>query len=1153
MKKSTAIFLAVCLLIQLLMPSVSAGIPSDPQYTIIDTCYSPALNRYVAVAKDMKAGTHPVELLYSDDGASWTRGRSIGTGIHYANKETHQTVVWYEKANLFITQMDKNVLTSPDGVTWTLDNHLGGEGKSNSVIETNGEQLIINTRKTLRVYDDITADPVVEQVYEPTNNDLYGKAVGGTSTEPYKYLVADQGMAYVMTPNGAGGANWSGIVVPSGTFKGMPTEMVYDANLEKWLIADGKATGLISFDVATDTFAVLTDLSMADGSTISPVVSAVAVSDAYIVLGTSDGKVYIAENTSDALKENSGSWCEVEPRGSTKAIAEAIQSMTIVDDIVLFATGREFYEASQDSMGWGYHATDSENVIIDGAERIEIPETGELVEEYTVQSMTWDGEPSEDAVASVSLVGNAPSGITAQTTADGIRLTVDSSVEGGHSLKIRVQLDSGYTTDKDVTIVDEASVNLSGVPEMIVPIIGEPANRYEYVAEVVGTDGNPMETRAADITVEPAELPEGITLQTDSAGKATLVIASNAKNTTVVITAAAKREQAQMRVALSERRVNSIEITAGAEKLVIPDEKVLQESYAAIIYDQAEGEMKTEDIAWSVAAKEISTMEGIAIDEKTGVLSVEAKAFAGVVTVKAASVSTNSVFKEMDVALSFTDLRIVQEDLMDVNFDTSILVEDDFELIQSGACGSKITWRSSDTNLLKDDGTVIRPSREDKKVTLTCTATSGKTARSKEFTFTIKKADNLCANGDFAENSTAGWVKKSDDSSLIIKQEGDKNVLSVTGGAYHAFTFTNDSSYAFELTVKADAGKTMKLSSLVGGTIAETEGNGAYQTVKGSLDYRKQRDVFVDKLIVECDVVEVSAVRVYEITLELNAVSAAVSKAEYSKKKEDVDAAKKLLESFYDLPVKETLQNKLDKIDTSTNTGGNKKPTGGGGGGGGGSFKSPTVAGNTQGSAIVPPESTENNDADELDTYLLTFKDMKQHWAREDVEYMASLNLINGTEPGTFSPDNTITRAEFAALVVRAMGFAEAEYENSFLDVVKEDWYSGYAQTAKDKGIMTGYNGLFTPNAPISREEIAKVIVGAYHSKAGGSPEQGKALYFNDLADISFWAYDSIAEAVNLGFMNGLSEETFSPKSNATRAQAAVLLRRVYDKLNAAQ
>ena len=175
---------------------------------------------------------------------------------------------------------------------------------------------------------------------------------------------------------------------------------------------------------------------------------------------------------------------------------------------------------------------------------------------------------------------------------------------------------------------------------------------------------------------------------------------------------------------------------------------------------------------------------------------------------------------------------------------------------------------------------------------------------------------------------------------------------------------------------------------------------------------------------------------------------------------------------------------------------------------------------------------------------------MKGHWAKDDVEFMANKGFVNGVSEGNFNPDANITRAEFATLVVKTMGLSAAEYENTYYDMVSDDWFAGYVQAAKNEGYVSGYNGMFRPNDYITREEIAKVIVAAYNQKTNNIMEPGGALYFTDIESISAWAYDYIVEATKQGFVNGVSETRFAPKNNATRAQAAVMLKRLYDKLN---
>ena len=115
-----------------------------------------------------------------------------------------------------------------------------------------------------------------------------------------------------------------------------------------------------------------------------------------------------------------------------------------------------------------------------------------------------------------------------------------------------------------------------------------------------------------------------------------------------------------------------------------------------------------------------------------------------------------------------------------------------------------------------------------------------------------------------------------------------------------------------------------------------------------------------------------------------------------------------------------------------------------------------------------------------------------------------------------------------------------------------EKWLNIYwQQAAKEAGYISGYNGLFRPKDKITREEMAKVIAAAFVGKSGKKLEQGGALYFNDIENISGWAYDYVVLATREGFINGITEEIFAPKNNATRAQAVVMLKRLYDKLNA--
>ena len=73
-----------------------------------------------------------------------------------------------------------------------------------------------------------------------------------------------------------------------------------------------------------------------------------------------------------------------------------------------------------------------------------------------------------------------------------------------------------------------------------------------------------------------------------------------------------------------------------------------------------------------------------------------------------------------------------------------------------------------------------------------------------------------------------------------------------------------------------------------------------------------------------------------------------------------------------------------------------------------------------------------------------TFEDIQGHWAQSDIERMANKLIVNGSADGTFDPNRTVTRAEFVAMLVRALGLAEKPQLSSYSDVgPNEVWYAG--------------------------------------------------------------------------------------------------------------
>nr|WP_256224178.1 S-layer homology domain-containing protein [Paenibacillus sp. 1_12] len=171
---------------------------------------------------------------------------------------------------------------------------------------------------------------------------------------------------------------------------------------------------------------------------------------------------------------------------------------------------------------------------------------------------------------------------------------------------------------------------------------------------------------------------------------------------------------------------------------------------------------------------------------------------------------------------------------------------------------------------------------------------------------------------------------------------------------------------------------------------------------------------------------------------------------------------------------------------------------------------------------------------------------MKGHWAKDDVELLASKLLVKGRTETTFDPQSSISRAEFAAMLVRGLGLGE-DKTNNFKDVSANDWYMGIVGVAAKAGLIEGdESGKFNPNASITREEMAVMINRAMAfvgKKTSGDVNQLNA--FKDANSISTWAKDAVAKGVMAGLLNGKSANAFEPSATANRAEAAVLLKRL--------
>lgn len=182
---------------------------------------------------------------------------------------------------------------------------------------------------------------------------------------------------------------------------------------------------------------------------------------------------------------------------------------------------------------------------------------------------------------------------------------------------------------------------------------------------------------------------------------------------------------------------------------------------------------------------------------------------------------------------------------------------------------------------------------------------------------------------------------------------------------------------------------------------------------------------------------------------------------------------------------------------------------------------------------------------------IAAFADIVKHWAKADIEVLVEKGIVKGVSASNFAPDSSITRAQFATLLVKALGLADVKpAKATFKDVKAGAWYYGTVEAAAAKGLVAGFNGSFNPEGKITRQEMAVMVAKAL--EVGGkkvSADTSLLSKFSDKGDIAVWAQSSLAVAVKEGIITGRTATTVVSKANATRAEGTVMIKKVLSSL----
>lgn len=160
-------------------------------------------------------------------------------------------------------------------------------------------------------------------------------------------------------------------------------------------------------------------------------------------------------------------------------------------------------------------------------------------------------------------------------------------------------------------------------------------------------------------------------------------------------------------------------------------------------------------------------------------------------------------------------------------------------------------------------------------------------------------------------------------------------------------------------------------------------------------------------------------------------------------------------------------------------------------------------------------------------------------------------SYIVGYPDGTFLPDGDMSRAEAAAIFARLISEEKGETisgKSSFKDTDKNGWYADYIGYLEKYKIIEGYNdGTFKPDAPVTRAEFVSMSV-RYYSLFNDVNKDGYTVKYTDVSK-NYWAYDDIAYAKNIGWLNGYSDGSFRGDNKITRAEVVTVVNRATGRI----
>ncbi len=189
--------------------------------------------------------------------------------------------------------------------------------------------------------------------------------------------------------------------------------------------------------------------------------------------------------------------------------------------------------------------------------------------------------------------------------------------------------------------------------------------------------------------------------------------------------------------------------------------------------------------------------------------------------------------------------------------------------------------------------------------------------------------------------------------------------------------------------------------------------------------------------------------------------------------------------------------------------------------------------------------SESETNQEEASDIAAPFTDIANHWGKEYINKLRIAGIVGGKNEGIFAPNDYLTRAELTKIALNAFDINVGDVsEKPFEDVNLQDWFAAYVKTAKEEGIVKGYQNVFRPNQNVTRAEALKILLTTANFDLPAASTD-----FSDVA-AGAWHEKYIAFAKDNEIVGGYKDGTFKPNQPITRAEIAkitVKTMEVYD------